>query len=343
MTHSAASQHTLPHLRLTPPEIFRFWQSGHYSPKGYLYHLVLSHRRAGWWWRIDNISEFCRKWDIKRRTFYRAKAALVHEGIFEEAITGSIELRVSSTSVCVTGDTGVSNEGSTVSDESQRVPDLAQSVSDGSQSSTETTTQQGFSETPDLIQIFKQLPTSKEVCVTVENFVSEKEEEPKESLPTHFEKEIKQRPSPASTEKIFTPPILQRAKKLGVNVRDHSLLAVVEKWPDRVSIALDCLEEKQLTVKHPTRFLQKAIEQDWRPEKSASAPTGFGDWFDEARRRGLAIASEMRNDILHVFTADEHWLPFEQLRRMTWDELSARMKPINTGAIDVQASPILGT
>ncbi|MEL6763529.1 MAG: hypothetical protein AAFO87_07665 [Cyanobacteria bacterium J06607_6] len=343
MAHSAASHSTLPHLRLTPSEIFRFWQSGHYSPKGYLYHLAMAHRRAGWWWRIDNITEFCRKWDIKRRTFYRAKAALVHEGIFEETITSSIALRVCTASGHSAGDTGVSNEGPTVTHESQRVPDLAQSVSDGSQSSPETTTQQGIPEAPDLVQIFKQLPTSEERCVTVESFVLEKEEEPEKSLPTHFEKEIKQCTSQASTEKIFTPPILQRAKKLGVNVSDRSLLAVVEKWPDRVSVALDCLEEKQLTVKHPTRFLQKAIEQDWRPEKSASAPTGFGDWFNEARRRGLAIASEMRNDILHVFTADEHWLPFEQLRRMTWDELSARMKPINTGAIDVQASPILGT
>lgn len=340
MTHSESGRTNLPHLRLTPPQIFDLWEQGHYTPKGYLYHLVLAHKRAGWWWRIDNVSEFCRKWNIKRRTFYRAKADLISAGLFEESITGSVDLRVSSTSVCVTSDTGVSNEGSAVPNEGQQVSDLAQQVPDGSQLAAETESQQGFSELPDLIQIFKQLPTSKEVCVPVENFASEGEEQ-EVILPNQPKKEVKKGDSQADSERIFTPPILQRAKKLGVNVRDRILLEAVGKWPARVPVALDCLDEKQLTVKHPTRFLQKAIEEDWRPERTSSAPSGFGDWFDEARRRGVAIASEMRNDVLHIFTSDQHWLPFEQLRRMTWDELSARMSPINTEAVDVQAIPIL--
>lgn len=341
MTHQASGLPAQPHLRLTPSQIFDLWQSGHYTPKGYLYHLVLSHKKAGWWWRIDNISEFCRKWDINRRTFYRAKAALIHEGLFEESIIGSIEIRVCSTSVCDSSDTGVSNEGSTVSLESQRVPDLTQSVPTESHMAAETQSQQSFSEAPDLIQIFKQITTTGEkVCVPVENFSSDTEER-KNILNDRPRTEVKKPNSQVNSKKIFTPPILQRAKKLGVKVSDRILLEVVQKWPDRVPIALDCLEEKQLTVKHPTRFLQSAIEQDWRPEKSISSPSGFGEWFNEARKRGLAIASEMRGDVLHVFTTDQHWLPFEQLRRMTWDELSARMNPINTSAVDVQAVQML--
>lgn len=333
MAHLASVQPSLPHLRLTPPQIFDLWQQGHYTPKGYLYHLVLAHKRAGWWWRIDNVAEFCRKWDINRRTFYRAKAALIHEGRFEEVITSSVELRVTSTSVCVTGVTPVS-------DESQRVSDESQSVTNGSQVTAETTSQRGLPAAPDLIQIFKQLTTPKEVCVPVENF-SLKEIEQEEFLPSQPKEEIKKRSSQADSEKGFTPPILQRAKKLGVNVCDRILLKAVERWPERVAVALDCLDEKQPTVNYPTRFLQRAIEEDWQPEKSTSAPTGFGDWFNEARKRGIAIASEMRDNVLHIFTADQHWLPFEQLRRMSWDELSARINPIN--AVEAQAIPIPGT
>lgn len=332
MTHSASVQSSLPHLRLTPPQILELWESDYYTPKGYLYHLVLAHRRAGWWWRIDNVSEFCREWKINRRTFYRAKAALVYEGLFEESITGSIDLRVISTNVCVAGDTGVTNE-------SPRVPDLAQSVSDGSQVAAETLTQKGLSEGTDLVQIFKQLTTPESVCVPVENFL-EVEAEQENILSNPPEEEVKKRSSQANSEKILASPILQRAEKLGVKVSDRILLEVIKRWPERVPVALDCLEEKQPIVQYPTRFLQKAIQENWQPERTASAPTGFGDWFNEARRRGLAIASEMRDGVLHVFTANEHWHPFEQLRRMTWDELSTRISPLAPNAAGMQAIPI---
>ena len=328
MTHLELRQSNLPHLRLTPPQILELWESDHYTPKGYLYHLVLAHRRAGWWWRIDNVSEFCREWKINRRTFYRAKAALIHEGIFEESITGSIELRVVSTDVCVAGDTGVTNE-------SPQVTDLAQPVTNGSQVAAETHSQQGFSESTNHIQIFKQLTTPEEVCVPLKNFASEGTEQ-EEILLDQAEAESEKRSFQANSEKILTPPILQRVEKLGVKVSDRILLRAIERWPERVPVALDCLEEKQPIVQFPTRFLQKAIEEDWQPERTRSAPSGFGDWFNEARRRGVVIASEMREGVIHVFTAGERWLPFEQLRRLSWDELSA-------SAASGQAIPNLGT
>ena len=267
MTHPASGQNGLPHLRLTPIQVFELWQSGNYTPKGYLYHLVLAHRRAGWWWRIDNVSEFCQTWDIKRRTFYRAKAALIQEGIFEESITGSIELRVSSALHCVTSAAGVPTE-------SQRVPDLAQPVPTESQVAAETIAPQELQDPTDLIQIFKQLPTIEGVCVPVENFSLE-EEQSKGILPTQSEEEVKNQNFQADSEKLFTPPILQRAKKLGVNVRDRSLLSVVKRWPERVSMALDCLEEKSLTAKYPTRFLQKAIEYIFATGANPQRP----DWL----------------------------------------------------------------
>ena len=349
MTQIASKQSTLPHLRLTPDQIHELWLLGRYTPTGYLHHLVLSHKRAGWWWRIGNISEFCQKWDIKERTFYRAKAALINEGVFEESITSSVDLRIKSTNaqsaeeIVQSMETpAVSNQSELLPTESCQLPDLAEPLPTESHLAAETQPQQSFPEASDPIQIFKQITTAEEVCVPVENFSLETSNQ--ESIsPDRPRKEVGKRNSQASSEKGFTPPILQRAKKLGVNISDRILLEVMKRWPNRVPIALDCLEEKRLIVKHPTRFLQKAIEEDWRPEHTSSAPSGFGQWFDEARRRGVAIASEMRDGVIHIFTSDHHWLPFEQLRRMTWDELSARINPISAPAVNVQAVPILGT
>ncbi len=211
--------------------------------------------------------------------------------------------------------------------------DLAQSVTDGSQVAAETLSHQGLPVDTDLVQIFKQITTFKEVCVPVENIILKKADQER-ILPSQPQEEAKKRSTQASSGKTLAPLILQRAEKLGVKVSDRILLEAIKRWPARVAVALDCLEEKRPIVQYPTRFLQKAIEEDWQPERTSSAPSGFGDWFNEARRRGLAIASEMREGAIHVFTAGERWLPFEQLRRLSWDELSAASE---------QALPNLGT
>lgn len=148
MTHSTRS----PHLELTPAEVLQLWKEGHYTPKGYLYHLVLAHRKVGWWFRISNVSEFCRKWEIQRRTFYRAKAALIESGHLEESITGTVDIRVS-ISTCDSRDTPVSDESSTVTNGSQVVSPGSQGVSPGSHSSSETLAPQGLCDSTDLSQI----------------------------------------------------------------------------------------------------------------------------------------------------------------------------------------------
>lgn len=85
-----------PGLQLTPAQVLANWQQGFYTPTGYLYHLVLALRRQGWWLRIDNISQFCRQWEMNRRAFYRAKAQLLLDGRLEENIDDAIDLRVPS-------------------------------------------------------------------------------------------------------------------------------------------------------------------------------------------------------------------------------------------------------
>ena len=111
----------MPHLRLCPDEVKALWEQGHYTPKGYLYQLVLAHRKPGWPWKISNVSEFCREWGFARRTFYKAKAALIAEGLLEEEITGSFELIANSTNVCAQPGTPVHSQAQPVHGQAQPV------------------------------------------------------------------------------------------------------------------------------------------------------------------------------------------------------------------------------
>jgi len=129
--------------------------------------------------------------------------------------------------------------------------------------------------------------------------------------------------------------ILNKAKLLGVKTRDRKLLSTIKVHGSRLESAFACLEESRETVRNPTRFLQKALEEDWRPQKTNGAPEGWTRWFDEARKRGLAIGGMLEDGVQMVFLQDGHRVPFEQLRRMSWDELEARMHAVETTAVNV--------
>ncbi|WP_346293969.1 hypothetical protein [Sphaerothrix gracilis] len=153
--NNGKSSRRQPHLELTTHDVLQLWREGHYTPKGYLYHLILAHRKAGWWFRIANVSEFCRKWEIQRRTFYRAKACLIENGQLEESIVGAVDLRIPVVSIntCDSGDTPVTNESLTVSDLSPTVTNGSHSVTDGSHMSPESLTEQSSCNSTDLSQI----------------------------------------------------------------------------------------------------------------------------------------------------------------------------------------------
>ena len=141
-----------PHLRLTPEEVLENWRKHFYTPAGYLYHLILALRREGWWYRIENVSLFCRRWELNRRTFYRVKAELIVLGMLEENISGTIDIRIR----------GVSQFDSPVSPESQGVSPGSQGVSHGSHLSLETGSGQGFPDPTDLSQIFSRSDQERE-------------------------------------------------------------------------------------------------------------------------------------------------------------------------------------
>ena len=336
MTHKS-------HLRLTPAEVKTHWEKGNYTPRGYLHHLILAHRKPGWSWRIDNVSQFCREWEIPRSTFYKAKAILVTDGVITEKIVGSVELTVISTNECTQPETGVSPQRQSVSDLRQSVSDLRQSVSDLRQSHPETVDNKEVCDPTSLNNFFTTTYTGSAGQESVGGGESEHGEDR-----TTLHDQNSGHPNEASNpvKDDFTPPILQSAEKFGVNVNGRKLRQVVEQWPDRVETAIACLEEKQLTVKHPTRYLTRAIEDDWRPVNQVTC-SDWREWYDEAYKRGLVKASQRQDKTIMVLTIDEHWIPFEQLRRQRWEELEAQLQPITVQAehpieaIETTAVPLL--
>lgn len=153
------------HLRLTPAQVLGNWQQSLYTPAGYLYHLILALRRQGWWLQINNVSQFCRQWEINRRAFYRAKAQLILAGQLEESMDDSINLRIPSDGP---EDKGgglgtVSQVDTTVTEAIWGRSELSQGRSKLSQFAPETDASQGIQPPTDLSQIsFRSDPRERE-------------------------------------------------------------------------------------------------------------------------------------------------------------------------------------
>ena len=324
MTHLPGGRQTSPHLRLCPAEVKALWERGHYSPKGYLYQLVLAHRRAEWSWKVENVTAFCKEWGFVRRTFYKAKAALIDEGLLSEEIEGAIQLTAHR---CAPAGTGEPHGSQPVPHGSQPVPHGSQPVPHGSHSGSETLDSQSICDPTDLYK-FKTTTTQESGGVSVDDL--------EEGTTLHGENADYSNEAKNPEKDTYAPPILLQAKnKFGINLDDRQLQKAIEQWPERVEVAIACLEEKQLTVKHPTRYLTRAIEDDWRPEKQ-TVRSDWREWYDEAYKRGLVRASQSQGDTIMVLTIDEHWVSFEHLRRQSWEELEAQLKPIT---VDSQAVP----
>ena len=181
-------------MNLSSADLKQLWEAEHYTPKGYLYHLLLVHHSPGEPWKIENVSEFCQRWHLPERQFHQAKAALVAENLIDETINEGIEL------------TAIPSE-----DSEPPMPVLGEVIAD-------------------------------------------------------------------------------------------TLDAQPEQLPGN---------------------------SDW------------ATWYDEARRRGLVLASQRQGDTTMVCLVDERWVPFEQLRwrsrssgaSHSWDELEAQLKPMMVDAV----------
>lgn len=346
MTHNPSGRQKSSHLRLQPAEVKGLWESGYYSPRGYLYHLILAHRKPGWTWKIDNVSQFCKDWGIARSTFYKAKSALVTEGVINEKIIGSVELTVISTNECTQSETPVSDPRLIVSSRGQGVSDPGLSVSDGRHLRLENLDMQSVCDSTSLNN-FK-TPTSQPVCASENQKINVKNSEVRTGVGVLDQPLAQVKTTESSNEAIspdketYAPPILLAAKKkFQINLGDPHLCRALERWPERVEVAIACLEEKEITVKHPTRFLQKAIEEQWKPEALAKerAPDEFREWFKEARQRGLIVGSQRIDGTLMVYTVDERCVPFNELRQLSWEDLASQQQAITDDSPPVTTAP----
>ena len=350
MTHHQGGRQTSPHLRLTPAEVKALWLQKCFAAKGYLYLLVLAHRKVEWSWRIDNVSAFCKEWDIPRRTFYKAKALLIAEGLLSEDIIGALELTPHQ---CAPEGTPVSHSAQVVQQTAQVVQQTAQVVQQTAHSTLETPDTQTACDSTSLNN-FK-TTTSQPLCVCEKEFLDENSRVRTEvSVSDRPPAQVENAESPyeaiTPSKDTYAPPILLLVKKkFGINLGDPHLRRALERWPERVEVAIACLEEKEIEVKYPTRFLQKAIEEQWIPESQAKAkaPDEFREWFKEARERGLVVGSQRVDGQIMVYTVDERCVSFNDLRQLSWDALTAQLQafpdedpPVNTYPPEQNSQPL---
>ncbi|MEM0979526.1 MAG: hypothetical protein AAGH78_04540, partial [Cyanobacteria bacterium P01_H01_bin.58] len=79
--------------------------------------------------------------------------------------------------------------------------------------------------------------------------------------------------------------------------------------------------------------LGELIAETFDAQDPSSGNSDWATWYDEARRRGLVLASQRQGDTTLVCLVDERWVPFGQLRSQSWEELEAQLKPMMVDAV----------
>ncbi|MBE9039593.1 hypothetical protein IQ235_02130 [Oscillatoriales cyanobacterium LEGE 11467] len=132
-----------------------------------------------------------------------------------------------------------------------------------------------------------------------------------------FEKPDDSRSPEAATTKTNTP--IEQIKDLGVRVNPQIekvvKLASVQVVKDAIALLRHKRQTHQ-TLRNPAGFLVRAIENRWKPEPSTtSAPEGFGEWFEAARKAGIVIASTLDRATgqLWVFDRDGNRYLYEKM------------------------------
>ena len=84
-----------------------------------------------------------------------------------------------------------------------------------------------------------------------------------------------------------------------------------------VEAAMQSLREAQAKneVKNPAGFLNKAVSEAWKPNEALQANdelAQFNEWWPEARKKGLVVASEQTDGVIYVYTSAGERLSFSQ-------------------------------
>ncbi len=69
-------------------------------------------------------------------------------------------------------------------------------------------------------------------------------------------------------------------------------------------------------VKNKAGFLVRAIEEAWVPhenDQELSELDTFNEWYDLAKKRGVALASQRGKDGIEIYTNGEKWVSFQEM------------------------------
>jgi len=92
-----------------------------------------------------------------------------------------------------------------------------------------------------------------------------------------------------------------------VNWTDKGLQQALEVFPERKADALKCLEQQTGEVQNPTGFLITALRRGWKPKETQRSFPDFGAWFNAARAKGEAIASQLIGEDIYVLRPGDRW------------------------------------
>ncbi|NJO85310.1 MAG: hypothetical protein HC818_00095 [Synechococcaceae cyanobacterium RM1_1_27] len=135
---------TIAHYRVFAQDLKEQYQKGFLTASGYLFFLIKSLRKDGWKLVIGSIDQFCKEWGFARRTFYRAKAQLLGEGMIDFQIEGTISLWVTDAK---DGTDGAKSGTPSATDD-------ISSATDGVETPLSPSQDKDPSDSPDLSQIF---------------------------------------------------------------------------------------------------------------------------------------------------------------------------------------------
>jgi hypothetical protein len=141
---------------------------------------------------------------------------------------------------------------------------------------------------------------------------------PKPKQTPNSDKETIAPPPPAEIPAEIEAQIVQTIAPIPLhrNLRKQVLQAQIDVIQD----ALALVQQQKATgkVKNPAGLLVKAIQHQWKPNQPDASPPplpeDFNEWFDLARKSGLAIASMLIDGVLCIRTTAEKWEPYEDFR-----------------------------
>ncbi|MEN8447230.1 MAG: hypothetical protein ABG776_19710 [Cyanobacteria bacterium J06555_13] len=109
-------------------------------------------------------------------------------------------------------------------------------------------------------------------------------------------------------------------KALGVQM-NSTLQRLINKTPKGIiQAAMELLREAQATreVKKPGGFLNAAIRDEWKPNKTLKENNElalFNEWWPKARQQGIFTASEQVDGIIYIYTMSREKVTFRELAK----------------------------